>query len=233
MDTPLTTFDGFPRNDIDVAQSKASSIPLISRIPVLTLNYSLVRTTRVRIIHLRNDHKEVMKFLEKGLHEHFANLQRAQGTAATGADNTATAPTQRPAVADTSVSDAASLGTPFAKVNSVVPGSPADQAGLKASDTIRSFGNVNWMNHERLSKVAETVQQNEGVCRFSVLVVCHSIELFFSNLSYSEPYWSRLSENKTLVPVSLQSWICNSYRAATGVAVVCWAAIWFHCEGVL
>ena len=58
------------------------------------------------------------------------------------------------------------LETPFAKVNSVVPGSPADQAGLKAGDTIRSFGDVNWLNHERLSKVAEAVQQNEGVGRF-------------------------------------------------------------------
>lgn len=142
METPLTTPDGFPRNDIDIAQ---------------------IRTIRVRIIHLRNDHKEVMKYLEKGLHDHFASLQRAQGATATGTDpNTSTAPAQRPTATGTSTTDAASLGTPFAKVNSVVPRSPADQAGLKAGDAIRKFGNVNWLNHERLSKVAETVQQNEG-----------------------------------------------------------------------
>jgi hypothetical protein len=35
---------------------------------------NIVRTTRVRIIHLRNDHKEVMKLLEKGIHAHFAIL---------------------------------------------------------------------------------------------------------------------------------------------------------------
>jgi 26S proteasome non-ATPase regulatory subunit 9 len=103
---------------------------------------SQVRTTRVRIIHLRNDHKAVMEHLEKGIHAHFASLQNT--------------PDARPTAS-------ATPGTAFAKVNTVVPGSPADQAGLKAGDVIRSFGNVNWLNHERLSKVAETVQQNEGV----------------------------------------------------------------------
>ncbi|PKX94988.1 putative 26S proteasome non-ATPase regulatory subunit Nas2 [Aspergillus novofumigatus IBT 16806] len=139
MNTSLTTFDGFPRDDIDVAQ---------------------IRTTRARIIHLRTDHKEVMKHLEKGLHEHFASLQRAQAAVAAGGMNGTAV--QRSNLGESSLSDAEIIGTPFAKVNSVVPGSPADQAGLKAGDTIRSFGNVNWINHERLSKVAQTVQQNEG-----------------------------------------------------------------------
>ncbi|KAH1800004.1 hypothetical protein LV155_003756 [Aspergillus fumigatus] len=139
MNTSLTTFDGFPRDDIDVAQ---------------------IRTTRARIIHLRTDHKEVMKHLEKGLHEHFASLQCAQAAvAASGMNGTSV---QRSNLGENSLSNAEMIGTPFAKVNSVVPDSPADQAGLKAGDIIRSFGNVNWINHERLSKVAQTVQQNEG-----------------------------------------------------------------------
>ncbi|KAI9932672.1 putative 26S proteasome regulatory subunit [Aspergillus wentii] len=140
MNTTLTTFDGYPRDDVDIAQ---------------------IRTTRTRIIRLRNDHKDVMAHLEKGLHDHFANLQRAQD-ASTTTNNAGTPMALRTATGDNSLSDAGLLGTPFAKVNSVVPGSPADQAGLKAGDTVRNFGGVNWMNHERLSKVAETVQRNEG-----------------------------------------------------------------------
>ncbi|KAJ5781881.1 uncharacterized protein N7518_010364 [Penicillium psychrosexuale] len=134
MTSSLTTFDGFPRDDIDIAQ---------------------VRTTRVRIIHLRNDHKEVMHLLEKGVHAHFANLQNTQDAGPT--TNGTNVP---PAVQ--SLTNNTVLGTPFAKVNSVVSGSPADQAGLKVGDAIRSFGNINWLNHERLAKVAQVVKDNEG-----------------------------------------------------------------------
>lgn len=136
MDTSLTTFDGYPRDDIDVAQ---------------------IRTTRARIIHLRNDHKEVMKHLEKGLHAHFEALQQAQASSTTPAT---TIPTQQQN--GTHATQNGITETPFARVNSVAPGSPADQAGLKAGDVIRSFGTVNWVNHERLTKVGEVVQQNEG-----------------------------------------------------------------------
>ncbi|RAH47189.1 putative 26S proteasome non-ATPase regulatory subunit Nas2 [Aspergillus brunneoviolaceus CBS 621.78] len=140
MNTSLTTFDGYPRDDIDVAQ---------------------IRTTRARIIRLRTDHKEVMSLLEKGIHDHFASLQRAQATAPSdGNTNNTQAVPSSAAGSDAAGSEAA--GVPFAKVNSVVPGSPADQAGLKAGDTVRNFGSVNWLNHERLSKVAQVVQQNEG-----------------------------------------------------------------------
>lgn len=119
-----------------------------------------VRTIRAQIIRLRYDHKEVMAHIEKGIHAHFAGLQSsAAGSTPTSSTNgLATEASEiHPPAAGTSVL------TPFAKVNSVVPGSPAGQAGLQAGDLIRSFGTVNWLNHERLSKVAEFVQQNEGV----------------------------------------------------------------------
>lgn len=131
MNTGLTTFDGFPRSDIDVAQ---------------------IRTTRARIIRLKNDYKDIMSRIEKGLHEHHARLaEQAQNPDAAGQ-----------AIAASSAPPAA-LEAPFAKVNSVVADSPAEAAGLKVGDTITKFGWVDWTNHERLSRVAEAVSQNEGI----------------------------------------------------------------------
>ena len=94
-----------------------------------------------------------MSKIEVGLHEHHAEYQAANPPASSS--------TQAAGSNGTTVQGV--LDTPFAKVNSVVDGSPADQAGLKVGDRIRKFGNVDFMNHEKLSKVAETVQRNQGV----------------------------------------------------------------------
>lgn len=103
-----------------------------------------------------------MSHLEKGIHNHFANLQRAQTAVQSGGGLNGTSGSQA-SVTGNNTSGAGASGLPFAKVNSVVPGSPADQAGLRVGDTVREFGSANWLNHERLSKVAEIVQQSEGV----------------------------------------------------------------------
>lgn len=129
-----------------------------------------VRTIRARIIHLRNDYKGLMSRIEAGLHAHHALVQRdtSLGNASTtGAGHSSLLTT----TSSTSVLPAATIETPFAKVNSVVGGSPAEEAGLRAGDEIRRFGSVNWTNHEKLSKIAETVQRSEGV---SALCSCWS-----------------------------------------------------------
>ena len=93
-----------------------------------------------------------MSRIEKGLHEHHARLAlQASDPAA------AQQPPQGPSAPP------AALEAPFAKVNSVVAGSPADTAGLRVGDSITRFGWVDWTNHERLSRVAEAVSQSEGV----------------------------------------------------------------------
>ncbi|KAL9628020.1 MAG: hypothetical protein Q9204_006167 [Flavoplaca sp. TL-2023a] len=146
MNTSLTTFDGYPRDDIDVAQGPLPE-SILAKSPVYQL---VVRMTRARIIRLRNDYKSLMSRIEDGLHNHHAQARSLSTSQPASAPH---APT----------TSASSLEAPFAKVNSVVAGSPAEAAGLKAGDKIRRFGDVDWINHEKLSKVAETVQRNEGV----------------------------------------------------------------------
>lgn len=118
---------------------------------------AIVRTTRARIIHLRNDYKDLVATIEKQLHEHFASLNDEEEE-----DITANRQQEQQASQLTD-SVPETLELPFAKVNSVVDNSPADSAGLKAGDLVRNFGYVNRTNHDGLKKVAECVQGNEGV----------------------------------------------------------------------
>ena len=134
----------------------------------MTANRNEVRITRTRIIHLRNDWKALMDRIEKALHGHFAAQNgnghtNSEASVAAIASSSSTAAVQRST--DNSIGTLPE-GQPFAKVNSVVVGSPADQAELKAGDEIISFGNVHWLNHEKLTRVAREVQIHQGVSLF-------------------------------------------------------------------
>ena len=111
-------------------------------------------------MYLRNDYKDLMNVIEKHIHEHFAR-QAENGTN----DEPMTSGGSSISAASSSSIPISSLplGPAFAKVNSVVEGSPADTAGLKALDEIRNFGYVNNTNHDGLKRVGECVQGNEGV----------------------------------------------------------------------
>ncbi|ROT40144.1 hypothetical protein SODALDRAFT_332308 [Sodiomyces alkalinus F11] len=128
MHTSLTSRDGFPRADIDVAQ---------------------VRMTRAQVARLRNDHKALMSVLEERLHERFASTLTTADVPRTSVDLSPAAEQQR-------------HGTPFATVNSVVPGSPAHVSGLRPGDQIIRINHVSHLNHNGLREVADCVQQHEG-----------------------------------------------------------------------
>jgi 26S proteasome non-ATPase regulatory subunit 9 len=136
MSTPLTTPDGFPRADLDVAQ---------------------IRTTRTRIIYLKNDYKALMSEIEKAVHEHFANGIPLPVSASSSTDGTSLVPDRSIHARPT-----APLEPVFAKVNNVAENSPGADAGLKVADEIRLFGYVNAENHNGLRRVGECVQGNEG-----------------------------------------------------------------------
>jgi 26S proteasome non-ATPase regulatory subunit 9 len=94
-----------------------------------------------------------MDRIEKGLHAHHARLQEHAQNNTAGAASTLGAGSAAPAA----------LEAPFAKVNSVVTGSPAETAGLQVGDSITKFGWVDWTNHDKLARLAQVVSQNEGV----------------------------------------------------------------------
>jgi len=103
-----------------------------------------------------------MSVIEKHIHEHFAR-QADSGVPEEPTTNGHALSTEIPSSSRTPQAS----GPPFAKVNSVVAGSPAESAGLKAGDEIRNFGYVNHTNHDGLKRVGECVQGNEGVRLFN------------------------------------------------------------------
>ncbi|KAI9824693.1 MAG: GTP-binding nuclear protein gsp1/Ran [Phylliscum demangeonii] len=133
METPLLTPDGFPRDDLDIVQ---------------------IRTTRAQVIRLRNDYKAISARIEEGLHTYHSVMQDHPLIANTipGGNDDERTPARPPDV----------IETPFAQVQSMVAGGPAEEAGLKVGDRIRRIGDVNWVNHDRLNEVAETVRRHEG-----------------------------------------------------------------------
>ncbi|THV50356.1 hypothetical protein BGAL_0153g00010 [Botrytis galanthina] len=155
--------NGMQTNGLTFAQLQAKKDNIEAEIKALSgvldsadLDVAQIRTTRSRIIYLKNDHKALMSVIEKHIHEHFARLAENPSTEEPVVDEA-----QATRIVP-SFDEPAPLDLPFAKVNSVAAGSPADDAGLKAGDTIRNFGYVNHANHDGLKRVGECVQGNEG-----------------------------------------------------------------------
>jgi hypothetical protein len=123
---------------------------------VLPTSY-LVRTTRARIIRLRNDHKGLLLKCEEGLHAFHASMRDASPETLSSFRPTSTSR------GPPNLSNSGVAQVPFARVSAVMPQSPAEEAGLKVGDRIKSFGAVNSRNHEKLGKIAELVRTNEDV----------------------------------------------------------------------
>lgn len=108
-----------------------------------------VRTARHNIICLQNDHKALMKQVEEALHQLHAREKEKH------------ARDEAEALAE-AMSQSQSLPQPFAKVNTVTPGSPASVSGLQVDDEIVEFGSVNVNNFQNLQNIATVVQHSEG-----------------------------------------------------------------------
>ncbi|GBP20878.1 26S proteasome non-ATPase regulatory subunit 9 [Eumeta japonica] len=167
MQGPLVDGDGYPRSDIDVYR---------------------VRHARHRIICLQNDHKEIMKKIERGLHVIHSEFRDPQG-ASSSHDRQTIEPMEtdsnsrigngyvingdsiingnhreeeRLAVVVEGTNNLSVQERGFLKVNLVSSGSPAEDAGLCEEDVILEFGSLNAGNFTELTQVADIVRHSVG-----------------------------------------------------------------------
>uniref|UniRef100_A0A1A9WVH5 Nas2 N-terminal domain-containing protein n=1 Tax=Glossina brevipalpis TaxID=37001 RepID=A0A1A9WVH5_9MUSC len=148
MHGPLVDSEGYPRNDIDVHQ---------------------VRQARQQIICLQNDHKTLMKEIEKLLHQlHTGSKnsderhQQQQQQQQQDTNNESNDDTQEDHETSISEIDFKII----AKVNHVSAGSPAEKAGLRIGDHIARFGTITSSNFNgELQTIASLVKhmQNQRI----------------------------------------------------------------------
>lgn len=136
MHEPLVDQDGFPRNDIDVFK---------------------VRHARHQIICLQNDHKNIMKRIERGLADVHAdllvsNVENQQVNVATTSSNGQMNGHSNGDNVRNYVNE-----TCFATVGFVNNGSPADMAGLCEYDEIIEFGSINHQNFRDMTQIMDLV----------------------------------------------------------------------------
>jgi 26S proteasome non-ATPase regulatory subunit 9 len=117
-----------------------------------------VRVARARICELKNDHRAIVDQLAQTLPLLLPKEDESSATASKGVS--------------TNGSSSSSM-VPFAQIDVVAPGSPAEQAGLKLHDQIVRFGNLNAQNHDRLQALGKLVAESEGR---SITVVCFRFE---------------------------------------------------------
>ncbi|XP_018315899.1 26S proteasome non-ATPase regulatory subunit 9 [Mycetomoellerius zeteki] len=131
MDEPLVDSEGYPRQDIDVYQ---------------------VRHTRHKIICLKNDHKDLMRKIEEGLHRVHA---------------LAGASKSEQSISDVSDVQETEALEPFLRVNLVSPGSPAETAGIQVEDLILEFGSIYCRNFKSLTDIGKLVENS----RYKTIIV--------------------------------------------------------------
>lgn len=102
-----------------------------------------IRLIRVKIIRLRNDHRYLLSLLESKLIEQFQSPQQNLPTTIQDSE------------------EKVESNIPFAIVEEVISGSPAELAGIKLGDKIVVFDNtIHAGNHDKLTKVISRVQSN-------------------------------------------------------------------------
>ncbi|KAG6886134.1 hypothetical protein C0992_004652 [Termitomyces sp. T32_za158] len=127
------------------ANDSTMQTPLVDTdgFPRADIDVYAVRSARVRIIELRNDLNTITNEIAKALETIYdpANVPKDLGLDSSSADL-----------------------RPFAKVNTVAPGSPAAEAGLQRDDLVLKFGSLDHRAcSSSLQPLTEVVSANENV----------------------------------------------------------------------
>ncbi|XP_061784115.1 26S proteasome non-ATPase regulatory subunit 9 [Nerophis lumbriciformis] len=117
--------------------------------PRSDVNLYQITTARHSISCLQNDHKAIMVEIEEALHKLHAREKAKRRRDETEAREEA-------------MELQVTLPPAFARVNSVIQGSPASEAGLKDGDEVVEFGSVNPGNFQSVYNIASVVQHSEG-----------------------------------------------------------------------
>ncbi|KAJ1303310.1 hypothetical protein OPQ81_011507 [Rhizoctonia solani] len=146
MSTRLVDAQGFPRADIDIVA---------------------VRAARVRIIELRNDRARLTNEIAQALVDVHntapQNPTSVKINGANGISGPSPGGTPEPIAAPQTPAEPQSL-VPFARVDGVAPGSPAQQAGLQREDLILAFGSLTArsFSNSSLQPLAQLVASHEN-----------------------------------------------------------------------
>lgn len=136
MDEPLVDNEGFPLASVDVYQ---------------------VRHARQLIICKQNDYKAIMKQIEQGIAQYYDSppMDTSDLLAAALEEMQAN-------VNQVKHEEPVEHVQPFASVNIVHEGSPADAAGIKQGDTIVEFGSINSTNFRGIEDIGSVVRHSHG-----------------------------------------------------------------------
>jgi len=142
-----------------------------SRLKVSTILYA--RECRNKLARLQTDYRLLMEEIEKFLvlihsqaeknsstissprtYSTLSNMKQEQIQSTRGIN---------PTLKNSPILEAENLSAPFARVDEVAIGSPAEQAHLCVDDLIISFGSITALDNNRLKLIGELVQSSEGI----------------------------------------------------------------------
>ncbi len=137
---------------------------VVQGFPRANIDIPAIRSDRVQVIRLTNDHKQLTQELEQILHQFHARAGHVAERHSTAAPPAAARPAGEDTAQQPRANGAHALDMrPFALIDEVFEDSPAREAGVQLGDQVVEFaGSINAQTASPLSAVATALQRNIG-----------------------------------------------------------------------